>query len=48
MIKFGERIEMLVDDYLIESVKNSNIRENEAVCVGKAVKYTGEWEQEGA
>ncbi len=48
MIKFGERIEMLVDDYLIESVENISIRKNDPLCVGKAVEYTGAWEQKGS
>ena len=48
MIRFGERIEMLVDDYLIESTENISIRKNEPLCVRKAVEYTGAWEQKGS
>ena len=48
MIRFGERIEMLVDDYLIESAENISIRKNEPLCVRKTVEYTGAWEQKGS
>ena len=48
MIKFGNRIEMMVDDYLIENMENLSFRKNEPLCMGKAAEYTGEWEKEGS
>ena len=48
MIKFGNHIEMLVDDYLIESMKHVSFRKNEPLWIGKVAEYKGAWEQPGS
>ena len=48
MIQFGNRIEMLVDDYLIESIEHVSFRKNAPLCIGKVAEYTGAWEQPGS
>lgn len=48
MISFGERVEMMVDKYLIQSTENVTFRKNEPIDHGKVIGFDAPWEQTGS
>lgn len=48
MLKFGDRIEMMVDGFLIETAENLVFRHNPPKNLGKAVEFTEKWEGAGS
>jgi len=48
MISFGNRIEMLVDDYLLEKTENVSFRKAEPKALGKVLGFDEPWEGLGS
>ena len=48
MIRFGNRIEMLVDEYLLAEKENVSFRKTEALDMGKIISFDAPWENLGS
>ncbi len=48
MIRFGDRIEMMTDDYLTEEAKGAAFRLTRPECLGKVLGFDEAWESAGS
>ncbi len=48
MIRFGDRIEMMTDGYLLEETKGTSPRLTRPECLGKVLGFDEPWEGEGS
>jgi len=48
MIRFGNRVEMMVDGYLIEKKENVSFRKTEPLDKGKVISFDAVWEDPGS